>query len=513
MPLFRLTALLLGALLLLPAPSPAQRPASPPAAGQLPAAARSAAERITAAQLSDYLHFIASDEMEGRDTPSRGLDLTAKFLATLLSRWGLKPAGDDGTFFQKIALKRERVDPEGTTAALGDRALRLGEDFVAQRGRGGAAGGNLIYVGHGWVVPAKNINAYRGVNVRGKILVVAGSRRPRGVTTADLRGKRGEDWFDADAYAAKNGAAGIVRLPPSAQAEAWDRLRSAAQRSGGGWSVERLEPPGPGGRPGVATITISPPIAETLLKGERLTLAQALAPTPETTAFNLAEGKTLTFAVRTATERRSTQNVVAVLEGSDPVLRREYVALGAHYDHVGIGTPIEGDGIYNGADDDGSGTVALLAMAEAASRGPRPRRSLLFVWHAGEEHGLWGSRYFTEFPTVPLKQIVAQLNMDMIGRSKRDGDTDPRNAELSGPNEIYVIGSRMLSAPSGISASGSTGPTTTCASITATMTRTTRTGSTTAAITTVTRRRASRSSSTSTASTRTTTVPATRPTR
>ena len=142
-----------------------------------------------------------------------------------------------------------------------------------------------------------------------------------------------------------------------------------------------------------------------------------------------------------------TQNVVAVWEGSDPTLKAEYVALGAHYDHVGSGCPPNGtDTICNGADDDGSGTTALLAMAEALSKAPaRPKRSVLFVWHCGEEKGLWGSRYFTEYPTVPLNQVVAQLNIDMIGRSKKEGDTNARNSELTGPDAVYLIGSTMMS--------------------------------------------------------------------
>ena len=124
--------------------------------------------------------------------------------------------------------------------------------------------------------------------------------------------------------------------------------------------------------------------------------------------------------------------------------------LGAHYDHVGVGVPVKGDAIYNGADDDGSGTTALLSMAEAlANASVRPKRSVLFVWHAGEERGLWGSRYFTDYPTIPIDQIVAQMNIDMIGRSKPAGDTNPLNRELTGPNEIYVIGSKMMSAELG----------------------------------------------------------------
>jgi Zn-dependent M28 family amino/carboxypeptidase len=151
--------------------------------------------------------------------------------------------------------------------------------------------------------------------------------------------------------------------------------------------------------------------------------------------------------IASTTETIPTQNVVAVWEGSDPALKAEYVALGAHYDHVGTGCrPVGNDRICNGADDDGSGTTAMLSMAEALAKAPtRPKRSILFVWHCGEEKGLWGSRYFTEFPTVPLNAIVAQLNMDMIGRSKKPGDTNSSNNSLTGPDAVYLIGSTMMS--------------------------------------------------------------------
>lgn len=145
---------------------------------------------------------------------------------------------------------------------------------------------------------------------------------------------------------------------------------------------------------------------------------------------------------------KSSQNVVAIIEGSDPVLKNEYVAVGAHIDHVGVGQG-SGDQIYNGADDDGSGVVAVLEIAHAIAKGPRPKRSILLVWHCGEEKGLWGSEYYTDNPTVPLDKIVAQLNIDMIGRSKPVGNTNPANAVLSGPDEIYVVGSRRLSSELG----------------------------------------------------------------
>lgn len=416
-------------------------------------AARRQAEQITAPQLRDYLTFIASDEMEGRDTPSRGLDTAALFLATLLSRWGLKPMGDNGTFFQSIALRRTRIDPARSSAALAGQTLRYGDDFLIQGRTGGTvSAARLVYVSHGWVVPARNINAYQGVDVRGKVLIVSGARRPEGVSNAVLReGKRGVDWIDPAAYAVKNGALGIIRLPTSAAAERWEQARTAAQRdTGGSVVVERFQTEEE--EAGVPTITLSPALVETLFRGEArlsaetaLTLSASGAASP---AFDLGDSaRTLTFTVHQSVERMTTRNVVAAVVGSDARLRAQYVALGAHYDHVGVGRPnAQGDTIFNGAHDDGSGTVALLAMAEAFARSsPRPRRSLLFVWHTGEEQGLWGSEYFTRFPTVPLNRIVTQLNIDMIGRSKAAGDKATANAELAGPNEVYVIGSRRMS--------------------------------------------------------------------
>ncbi len=152
------------------------------------------------------------------------------------------------------------------------------------------------------------------------------------------------------------------------------------------------------------------------------------------------------------------QNVVAVIDGSDPQLKDTYVAFGAHYDHVGYaeGEVVKGedgarrlgavgrvtpghedDRIWNGADDDGSGTVALMALAKAFAQGHRPKRSLLFVWHAGEERGLLGSRYFADYPTVPMDKIVAQLNIDMIGRNRDD--------KASEANTVYLVGSDRIS--------------------------------------------------------------------
>lgn len=433
-----LIAVLIGASTMISASTSAQSPSS-----KTKPSTRGNADYITAAQLHDYLYFIASDEMEGRDTPSRGLNTAAKFISTNLSRWGLQPAGDDGTYFQRIALRRNKVDPAQTHAEINGEHFSFGNDLLAGQADG-MVSGPLVYVSHGWVIKDKNIDAYQGIEVKDKI-VVALSGRPKGVSFREFRGKKpGEDFDNPQSYAEKHGAKGIIMIPNFNTLAFWDRQYQRAAEQGI-VSVEKFQEREDGALP---SITASPRMLAALFRDETesaATIFNRAAADDPVAPFDLSPNKKVRFTVGTTSEPEATQNVVAILEGSDRMLKNEYVAIGAHYDHVGMGRAVAGDSIYNGADDDGSGTVAVLAIAEAFARGPRPKRSLLFVWHCGEEHGLWGSKYFTESPTVPLNQIVTQLNIDMIGRSKKTGDTIPRNAELSGPNEIYVIGSKMMS--------------------------------------------------------------------
>lgn len=446
-----LSVLVLTSVLALPfSPAVAQR-ANSKAKSAANTATQRGIETINAAQLRDYLSFIASDEMEGRDTPSRGLDTAAKFLALNLARWGFKPAGDNGTFLQKIALRRDGVEKEQTTATLNDQPLKIGEDYIAV-GRGGEASGPLVFAGNGWLFKSKNIDAYKNIDAKGKIAVIftPPDGLPRGFSQADLSGKRGEDWMDPAEYATKAGAVGIIIVPGFQFLANWQRNFNRMSE-GGAMSVEKFSS-GPGGG-SLPTIIASPRLANLLFQGESqngTALFDAAGANTLPASFDLKPEKKVTLKIVGKHNQLSTQNVVAVFEGSDPVLKDEYVAVGAHYDHVGIGIPVNGDSIYNGADDDGSGTTALLAMAEALAKAPtKPKRSVIFIWHAGEEKGLWGSRYFVENPTVSLDKIVTQLNIDMIGRSKKAGDTNPRNKELSGPDEIYVIGSKMMSSELG----------------------------------------------------------------
>jgi hypothetical protein len=451
-------AILLALSFALPTAFAQRKAGKTPASSAATTTAARGVDTISAAQLKNYLSFIASDEMEGRDTPSRGLDTTAKFIAMNLERWGFKPAGDDGSFFQKIVLRRDILDGPHSSAEINRQKFNFGEDFLPNA-VGATVTGPMIYVGHGWVVKSKNIDAYKGVDVKDKIVVVFGEGLPQGVTRADLTGKMGEDWISPALYAQQHGAKAVLAIADYGILLRWDLTR---QRTTGPAPRPQVEKFLTQSGPAVPLIWLSPRMSAALFQGEKYSAAALMAfgssiapmsvavpngqPVSVTVPFELNPSKNVSFTIAAKNEKPMTQNVVAVWEGSDAVLKNEYVAVGAHYDHIGICAPGTADPICNGADDDGSGTTALLGMAEAISHAKqRPKRSVLFVWHCGEEKGLWGSRYFTDYPTIPLDRIVAQLNIDMIGRSKKDGDTNPRNATLSGPNEIYVIGSKMMS--------------------------------------------------------------------
>jgi Peptidase family M28 len=401
-------------------------------------------ETIAASQLQNYLSFIASDEMEGRDTPSRGLDTTAQFIRMQLDRWGFKPAGDDGTFFQRIALRRDQLDGAHSSAEINGTKFNFGEDFLPNA-VAATVSGPIVYAGNGWVVKSKNLDSYQGIDVKDKIVVVYGEGIPKGIAQADFTGKRGEDWSSPGLYAQQHGARALLAIPDYNILMRWEGQRQRSTTPGGPM-VEKFQTQ-TGAR--IPLVWLSQRMANALFQDEKFdaaTLTSRGASGDPVAPFELSSTKKLTLTIATTPNNPSTQNVVAVWEGGDPALKNEYVALGAHYDHVGVCAPAAADSICNGADDDGSGTTALLAIAEALAHAKqRPRRSILFVWHCGEEKGLWGSRYFTEYPTIPLDRIVTQINIDMIGRSKKDGDANPRNADLSGPNQIYVIGSKMMS--------------------------------------------------------------------
>ena len=399
-------------------------------------------EGETAAQLKEHLTFIASDELEGRDTPSRGLDIAAMYIAQHLRAFGIKPAGDEGTYFQKVPLRRGRVDIENTRLNLNGQGFSYGQDFLTSLVNANVSGAAVVFAGNGWVIKSKNINPYQGVEVKDKVVVVV-NNLPKGITGADLKGPLGGDWMSPAYYAQTNGAKAVINFPTFSTLVNWEGTRWNQSDKG---AVEFGDNPS---AIKIPVITVSPRAIASLFQGEKFSATNLFNRSTAGEAiesFDLKPTKRVNANIAVKMENIHTQNVVGILEGSDPILKNEYVAVGAHYDHVGMNPFFPGeDKIWNGADDDGSGTVAVLSIAEAMAKGPHPKRSMLFIWHAGEEKGLWGSEYFADHPTVPIGSIITELNIDMIGRYQNPGDENIQNKQLPKQGEIFLIGSRMMS--------------------------------------------------------------------
>ncbi|HYD51199.1 MAG TPA: M28 family peptidase [Gemmatimonadaceae bacterium] len=422
--------------------------------------ARPTTAAITAGDLMSRLYVFADDSMQGRDTGSPGHVKSTQWIADQLRALGLEPAGENGTFFQEVPMVARRLDATSRFGIEG-RVFRPYAEYVTLPLRGTArqiVGSGAVYAG----VLGDTARALPAAQLTGRVAVYR-AMPGTAVTPAAL--------------AAAADARAIVLVADSLPAQVLAQARNpAVSMAAAGTSAAA---------PARATIYMTAAAAQALFDAPLAGLAPGTA------------GKTFTGEVAFVETRAPARNVVAVLRGADPALRNTYVALGAHNDHVGyrVGWAVDHDSlrmvnafrnrlmmalpenatreqlaalqqqlaayrpnldsvralrsvrrdsIFNGADDDGSGSVGLLEIAEAAARAPRrPRRSLLFVWHTGEEKGLLGSRWFSEHPTVPRDSIIAQLNIDMIGRG---GAEDIRGG---GPNYLQVIGARRLSSQLG----------------------------------------------------------------
>jgi peptidase M28-like protein len=370
---------------------------------QSPTPVERAAQAITPDDISRRIHIIADDSMKGRDTPSPELDKVAAYIAGEYRRFGLKPGGDRGTFLQRYSLDRVRISADSSIAFVhggGDATLKYGTDFVFLDNmfESGDYAGELVLV----TGPLSGATADTAA-LAGKMLLLL---------TPRLRGADRErvlDWKPA----------GVV-LASGAPDSIWTRL--IARRA----APQPRDPTRDVGGPLLLSVRAAAlqPVMSTL--GADLVAAQSA----RTFSITKLGGAQLHVHARIEpVERRSAPNVVGILEGSDRTLKNEYVIFSAHMDHIGVAGPkgsgscqAKGaDSICNGADDDGSGTAAVVAIAQAlAAMQPRPKRSIIFLNVSGEEKGLWGSHYFTEHPTVPINDIVADLNIDMIGRNWKD---------------------------------------------------------------------------------------------
>ena len=405
---------------------------------------------ITEADLRTRVRIFAHDSMLGRNAPFEGDRKGGEYLAAELRRLGLEPAGDSGTYYQRVPSV-ERSIGRDAVLSVGGQALRYGTDFVpASRATPRPIEGAQVVFGGRLGDESQMITRQQAA---GRFVVLLPPASGAGRSQAVRFVPR---------LATAAGIA-IVNL---------DAMSGAQRASLDAPEVMFAATAGANPPEGPVVVHITAAAAERLLGGPVMGRALGALGPRVSGRFRLVSGPGTTQAPR---------NVVAVLRGSDPRLRGQYVAIGAHKDHVGYTTspldhdslravllarhraqlarrrvtdddlrvnmdslrrlrPARLDSIANGADDDGSGSMALLEIAEAMVAAPvRPRRSVLFVWHTGEEDGLLGSQYFTEHPTVPADSIVAQINVDMIGRGTAE---DVRGG---GPDYLIVVGHRRMS--------------------------------------------------------------------
>ena len=408
--------------------------ASATGAANLPLPTPEATSSITTRDLKMHLTFLASEELGGRYTLSPSNRVAARYLASQLESYGYRGAARDGSFFQRVPLSYRNVDRAASRVTLNiagaKREFNFADGFLADVPTDMNVSGGLVFVGYGFSSPRNNYDDYADLNVKGKIVVMAD-----GIPDS-LKGVRLNTDESADAAALAHGAIGAIRIPDAQTLLTWDQLKVWL----GGQQQLGLPPRKTRAGKSLPQINAGPDLIKAIAKlmGKESSDLIGVKVKPAELGAN-AEIK-LRVDVK---EAPPAQNVVAILDGGDPKLKDEFLVLSAHYDHLKTGDNGE---VYHGADDDGSGTVSVLEIAQAFSLGPRPKRSILIVFHTGEELGLFGSEYNADYdPVVPLDKLVANLNIDMVGRSRPAGDDDPRDAHLTDKDSIYIIGADKLS--------------------------------------------------------------------
>jgi len=379
-------------------------------------AGQNVAIRFNGSSWWDYVRVLADDRMEGRETGSEGLRQAEAYTVEQLKKSGLEPAGENG-FYQTVEFDQRQVDEKASFATLvrdgNEVPLILGEDAYFSSNvdlPSAEVSAPLVFIGYGLKIPEKADDDYAGLDLKGKVAVyISGS--PENIPSAlsahsQTAMERGKSLRAA-------GAIGLVRILNAGAMDApWSRLASNRTAPAMQLADRKMQD-----LSGIqVALTFNPAQAQKLFAGSAHTFAEITELARERKQlprFPLAATLKAHAAIESTMVR--SDNVVAKLSGSDPGLKKEYVALSAHIDHLGIGAPINGDSIYHGALDNASGCALLLDVAAALKAHPEKlRRSVLFVFVTGEEKGLLGSRYFAAHPTIDARSIVADINTDMF---------------------------------------------------------------------------------------------------
>jgi Zn-dependent M28 family amino/carboxypeptidase len=398
------------------------------------------------AALKSHILFLASDQLRGREAGSAEYDIAAQYVASQFYAQGLRPAGDDGSYLQKVPLISYKPADRGSMAFTrkggAPVALAFGEDYLPAGNPVRTAfevTAPVVFVGYGIVGLGRD--DYKGVNVKGKIVAFFGGAPS--AFPAEERAHFGNAASKAE-IARKRGAVGYVTLesprigrgsaPFKASVASWDRPRVTWARADGSGYIPTPTAPALG--------LLSTAGAAKLFEGAKVKWADVAKRAQDDNATFKAAAlpATLSVTLNTANSPIASYNVAGMLPGSDPALAREVVVLTAHLDHVGVGTPnAKGDPIYNGAMDNAVGIASLIEEAKRfKASGKPPRRSVMFLAVTAEEKGLVGSDYFAQNPTVPKADIVANVNLDMPIINYKFEDVTPFGAGHSTLGEIVA---------------------------------------------------------------------------
>ncbi|HXI14703.1 MAG TPA: M28 family peptidase [Thermoanaerobaculia bacterium] len=402
----------------------------------IPPAVRRAMDRAEPNEIKAHTRFLSDDALEGRGPGTRGDDLAVSYIASRLEAAGLEPAGENGTWYQPVPLIGILTDPQKTSLSLTPLAggnampLRYLEDYTATDQTQSASNtldSELIFVGHGVVAPEYNWDDYKGVDVRGKTIVMLVDDPPASATEPELFKGKARTYYGRWTYkyeiAAQKGATGAILVhTKDAAGYVWDVVRNS-------WGRERSYLKVKQGEPALRIASwLTEPAAQSLMKAGGHDLA-ALTSKAHTREFRpVPLNYKITGSIASTVRPFNTRNVLGRIRGSDRALGEEAVLYTAHHDHLGIGKAVNGDAIYNGAVDNATGVAVVLEMARMWKlASPAPKRTLIFNFVAAEEQGLLGSAWYGQNPTIPAGRIALNLNFDSVGQLGR-----VRNATMNG---------------------------------------------------------------------------------
>jgi len=411
----------------------AHKSSAPPAvSARLPGTAIAAMQRINPERIRAHVRYLAHDLLEGRGTGARGGDIAAEYIATQLALAGLKPAGDNGTYMQKVPMVGVTPDPQTVFSLIsqnrGATNLKALDQYVAYdqtQQPQSDVDAQIVYVGYGIEAPEYNWDDYKGMDVRGKVLLMLVNEPP----SDDVKFFKGKAltyygrWTYKYEEAARKGAVGAILVHQAEMASyPWEVVRNS---NSGEKAFLKLE-----GAPVLKVASwIQFDAARALAENAGLDLGQMLTAARSRDFHPVALPVKLKAHMVSKVRPFESNNVIAMLPGSDRKLKTEAIIYTAHYDHLGIRPDMPGDNIYNGAKDNATGCGILLEVARAyAEAMQRPARSVLFASVTAEEQGLLGSEYLGKHPPIPAGKISLDMNFD---------DVPP----LGSPEEVEVSGS------------------------------------------------------------------------